>query len=102
MNINILIQLNYMDSFYCLVRIILNKKLSLYCFNCSVPEIIGHKISLVSSPICFTAKCSKNIIKLLSLHSGFNLISINHISYLAIELYKAELSLVLEQIYIQN
>jgi len=91
-----------MDSFYCLVRIILNKKLALYCFNCISPEVISYKFSVVSSPICFTANSSKHIIKLLSLHSCFNLISVNHMSYLAIELYKAELSLILEQVYIQN
>nr|YP_009300570.1 hypothetical protein BI106_gp038 [Campylaephora sungminbooi]AKU47489.1 hypothetical protein [Campylaephora sungminbooi]ALN11936.1 hypothetical protein 121 [Campylaephora sungminbooi] len=91
-----------MDSFYCLVRIILNKKLSLYCFNCIVPKDPSQKVLNLVHPICFTAKSSGNIIKLLSLHSCFNVIAVNHISYLAIELYKAELSLVLGQIYIQN
>nr|YP_010865310.1 hypothetical protein QQR83_pgp064 [Campylaephora boydenii]WGT74185.1 hypothetical protein [Campylaephora boydenii] len=91
-----------MDSLYCLVRIILNKKLSLYCFNYVIPKNFSQNVLNIVHPICFTAKSSDNIIKLLSLHSCFNAIAINHISYLAIELYKAELSLVLGQIYIQN
>ena len=91
-----------MDSFYCLVRIILNKKLSLYCFNYKVPQNINKKQIMISYPICFTAQSSYNIIKLLSLHSCIQLISASHLSYIAIELYKAELSLLLEQFYIQN
>lgn len=91
-----------MDSFYCLVRIILNKKLSLYCFNYVLSQNINTKKIITLYPICFTAKSSYNIMKLLSLYSTVSLISVSHISYIAIELYKAELSLVLEQLYIQN
>ena len=91
-----------MDSFYCLVRIILNKKLSLYCFDYTVPQMMDKNLYKTAFPICFTARSCNKIIKLLSLHSCFNCISINHISYLAIELYKAELSLSLEQTYTQN
>ena len=91
-----------MNSFYCLVRIILNKKIALYCFHCKVPQITDYNISNISCPICFTAKSFSKMIQLLSVHSCFNSITLSHMSYLAIELYKAELSLSLNQVYIQN
>lgn len=91
-----------MDSCYCLVRIILNKKLSLYYLNFKSSCKISYKVKKIDYPICFTAKSAENILKLLSLHSYFDLISINHAFYLGIEVYKAELSLFLKQIYIQN
>ena len=91
-----------MDSFYCLVRIILNKKISLYCFNYTSLKYIGHKKKKRCYPICFSAKFAQNIITLFSLHSYYNLVSINHAFYLGQELCKAELSLNLNQIYIQN
>lgn len=91
-----------MDPFYCLVRIILNKQLSLYCFNYNFSVNIDQKILKISYPLCFTAKSSKNILKLFSLHPCYNLISTNHAFYLAIELYKAELCLVLHQSYTQD
>jgi hypothetical protein len=91
-----------MDSFYCLVRIILNKKLSLYCFNYTSSKYVGEKTKNVYCPICFSAKSSKNLIRLFSLHYCYHFISINHAFYLGQELYKAELSLILNQIYIQN
>lgn len=91
-----------MDSFYCLVRIILNKQLSLYYLNRRSSSKLTYKIKRINYPICFTAKSAKNMIKLLSLHSYFDLIASNHAFYLGVELYKAELSLFLKQIYIQD
>nr|YP_009297004.1 hypothetical protein Ceram_071 [Ceramium japonicum]AOM66347.1 hypothetical protein Ceram_071 [Ceramium japonicum] len=91
-----------MDSFYCLVSIILNKKISLYCFKNTHSNYIAQKMTKICYPICFSAKSSKNILKLFSLHSYNNLISINHAFYLGQELYKAELSLFFNQVYIQN
>lgn len=99
---NIIYQLNYMDSFYCIVRIILNKKLSLFCFNYSSSVWMGQKIKRMYYPICFSAKSSTTIIKLFSLHSCYKIMSMNHALYLGKELYKAELSLILHQVYIQN
>ena len=91
-----------MDSFYCLVRIILNKQLSLYYLHFTSSRNFTNKIKTIDYPICFTARSSQNIIKLISLHSCFDLITHNHAFYLGRELYKAELSLFLKQIYIQN
>lgn len=91
-----------MDSCYCLVRIILNKKLCLYYLSFKSSHKISYKVKTIDYPICFTAQSAENIIKLLSLHAYFDLISINHAFYLGMELYKAELSFFLKQTYIQN
>lgn len=91
-----------MDSFYCLVRIPLNEKISLYCIYNNDTLNLRVKTYSLSYPICFTAESSEKIILLLSRHSIFTLFSINHALYLGKELYKAELSLLLKQYYLQD
>nr|QCI09129.1 hypothetical protein [Inkyuleea mariana] len=87
-----------MDNFYCLIRVIVHKKrkLSLYYFS--------HNITKQSFiyPICFTASNINVMFKLLSMHNCFNQASIYHILYIGQELYKAELCLAFNQIYIQE
>ena len=91
-----------MDSFYCLVRTILNKQLSLYCVSTNCSLNINQKDDLLIYPICFTSKSAHKTLYLLSLHNISSFFSIQHISYVSIELYKAELTIMLNQIYIQN
>lgn len=91
-----------MDSFYCLVRIIFNKKLSLYCFSSNCNLNINKKDNILIYPICFTSKSASKALHLFSLHNISYLFSIQHIGYVSIELYKAELTIMLNQIYIQN
>lgn len=91
-----------MDSFYCLVRTILNKQLSLYCVNLNCNLNINKKDDVLTYPTCFTSKSAYKTLYLLSLHNISSFFSIEHISYVSIELYKAELTIMLNQIYIQN
>nr|QCI04473.1 hypothetical protein [Antithamnion hubbsii] len=102
MNIKILIKLNYMDSFYCLVRIVLHEKIALYCIVKKDNFNYWNKSSIYLYPTCFTANSTNNIIKLLSLHDFFSISSFEHALYLGKELYKAEIALIFKQIYIQE
>ena len=102
MNINILIQLNYMDSFYCLVRIIFQKKIALYYMVKEDNFKSCEKKKLYLYPTCFTANSANSMIKLLSLHNFLYMSSIEHALYLGKELSKAEMALIFSQIYIQE
>ncbi len=102
MNIDILIKLNYMDSFYCLVRIMFQKKIVLYYIVKKDNLASYKKDSMYLYPTCFTANSANSMIKLLSLHNFFAMSSIKHALYLGKELYKAEIALIFNQIYIQE
>lgn len=91
-----------MDSFYCLVRIILNKTISLYCISLNCNINVSKKDDILIYPTCFTSKSAYKTLYLVSLHNISSLFSIQHIGYVSIELYKAELTIILNQIYIQN
>jgi len=91
-----------MDSLYCLVRIILNKKFSLYCLNLNCNLNVNKKDNILIYPTCFTSKSAYKTLYLLSLHNMSSFFSMQHISYVSIELYKAELTTTFNQMYIQN
>nr|YP_009510811.1 hypothetical protein [Gracilaria gracilis]AXI96484.1 hypothetical protein [Gracilaria gracilis] len=84
-----------MDSYYCLIKVVDNYKIICCCFpktNCPIRDY----------PICFTADNYSLINHLISQHNYINLFSIQHIQYISIELYKANLCLLLSQAYIQS
>nr|WCH58140.1 hypothetical protein [Cystoclonium purpureum f. stellatum] len=83
-----------MDNSYCLIRLNVNINISLYFFY------VDNNVS--QYPICITACQSDILYYLMSLHNSFRNLSINHYLYLGKELYKAELSLILKQKYIQD
>jgi len=90
-----------MDNFYCLIKIINNtEKIEIYCFRHFIK--ISDNKTFNSYPLCFTAYDFNSIFLLLSLHYLLNLLSLPHILYLGKELFKAELALFSEQIYIQE
>nr|YP_009295358.1 hypothetical protein BI108_pgp037 [Dasya binghamiae]AOH77370.1 hypothetical protein [Dasya binghamiae] len=92
--------MEYMDKFYCLIRVIKKKRIELYCFRRL--NNIDDNSFIYTYPICFTANSFKTITYLFNLHNIINMLSINHILYLGKELFKAELSLFSHQIYIQE
>nr|YP_009398869.1 hypothetical protein [Cliftonaea pectinata]ARW68135.1 hypothetical protein [Cliftonaea pectinata] len=53
-------------------------------------------------PTCFTANSSSIIFYLMSLHSSCNVLSTQHKLYLGKEIFKLEISIKLNQLYIQN
>nr|YP_009395959.1 hypothetical protein [Dasya naccarioides]ARW65145.1 hypothetical protein [Dasya naccarioides] len=85
-----------MDNGYFLIRVIKNFSIELYYFS-SVKNNYIYKY-----PICFCANDIYLIIDLISLHDLINTISFTHLIYLGKELYKAELSIFYNQIYIQE
>nr|YP_009296228.1 hypothetical protein Sebd_076 [Sebdenia flabellata]AOM65163.1 hypothetical protein Sebd_076 [Sebdenia flabellata] len=85
-----------MDNYYCTIRILNNKKISLYLWE---SEQNSKKMFY---PICFTAAYSDLLYNLICSHYYLNDLSINHLLYIGQELYKAELSLTLNQKYIQD
>nr|YP_010986223.1 hypothetical protein UYL67_pgp197 [Pachymeniopsis lanceolata]WOL37141.1 hypothetical protein [Pachymeniopsis lanceolata] len=89
-----------MDGFYCLIRLQKNRIISLCLFE-SIQANIGSYNKKIY-PICFTAVSADLMYILLSKHNLLKKFSINHILYIGQELYKAELSTVLKQVYIQN
>ena len=85
-----------MDNSYFLIRVMKNFSIELYYFS-SIK-----KSYIYNYPICFCANDINLIIDLLSLHDLINLISSTHLIYLGKELYKAQLSIFYNQIYIQE
>nr|YP_009396983.1 hypothetical protein [Spyridia filamentosa]ARW66169.1 hypothetical protein [Spyridia filamentosa] len=87
-----------MDNCYCIIKV-LNSVIIAYC---------AYKdLNAISSPfldyyICFTAHQSTHICRLLALHDFSENISLQHAFYLGQEFYKAEISLILSQEYIQE
>nr|YP_010986024.1 hypothetical protein NDC12_pgp194 [Polyopes affinis]WOL36942.1 hypothetical protein [Polyopes affinis] len=86
-----------MDDYYCSIRLYENKSITLFLFH---NNIISYKVN--TYPICFTASSISLIHMLLSKHHYFKSFSVNHILYIGQELYKAELSLMFDQVYVQN
>nr|YP_010195913.1 hypothetical protein LK221_pgp142 [Gracilaria bursa-pastoris]UAD83310.1 hypothetical protein [Gracilaria bursa-pastoris] len=84
-----------MDSYYCLIKIINNHKIA--CFI--LPQ---NTFYFYDYPICLTAYNYSSINQLMIQHDYINLLSIQHIQYISKELYKANLCLLLSQIYIQS
>nr|YP_009395138.1 hypothetical protein [Bryothamnion seaforthii]ARW63906.1 hypothetical protein [Bryothamnion seaforthii] len=88
-----------MDNSYSLIRIYKDKVIEFrcYCFCESIK-------SKYSYPICFTTRFNnlESIFYTLSLCTFFNLLSTKHKLYVGKELCKAEISIKLNQKYIQN
>nr|UAD84134.1 hypothetical protein [Gracilaria changii] len=83
-----------MESNYCLIQIT-----DYYKINCL---LIKKNISIQQYPICFTGYNYDLISQLIKQHDYGNSLSISHISYIFKELYKANLCLLLNQVYIQS
>nr|YP_010196941.1 hypothetical protein LK099_pgp141 [Crassiphycus corneus]UAD84745.1 hypothetical protein [Crassiphycus corneus] len=82
-----------MDSYYYLIKVIRHYKIvCLLKKNSGVHEY----------PICFTAYNYESVNQLINQHDYINLLCILHIQYISKELYKANLCLLLNQIYIQS
>nr|YP_009397815.1 hypothetical protein [Sonderella linearis]ARW67001.1 hypothetical protein [Sonderella linearis] len=87
-----------MDQNYNIICIGQNKFIELYYFNfntCYDTEIILY-------PVCFSAANTYLLFNLISLYNKFNIISTNHKLYLGKELFKAEVAIKINQIYIQD
>nr|YP_009393486.1 hypothetical protein [Bostrychia simpliciuscula]ARW62048.1 hypothetical protein [Bostrychia simpliciuscula] len=87
-----------MDTSYILIRIHNKKTIELHYFICS----LYYNSIIYSYPICFTANSSYVMFILLSLHKSFHFLTTEHKLYLGKELYKAEISIQLNQKYIQE
>nr|YP_009398219.1 hypothetical protein [Thaumatella adunca]ARW67405.1 hypothetical protein [Thaumatella adunca] len=88
-----------MDNNYSLIRILNQEMIELCCFNNNYScNCIYHY------PICFTVHFSSvyRMFVLLSIFSGTDLLSTQHKLYLGKEIFKAHLSIKLEQNYIQE
>lgn len=85
-----------MDCSYFLIRVVKNFSIELYYYSSKKNNYI------YNYPICFCANDIHLIIDLLNLHDFINMISSTHLIYLGKELYKAELSIFFNQIYIQE
>ena len=82
-----------MHNSYCLIRLISSRFLSLFLFK---------KINDSGYPICLFASSSNSIYQLIAIHDVYQGISIDHCLYLGRELYKAELTAELGQLYVQR
>nr|BCB92343.1 hypothetical protein [Grateloupia asiatica] len=89
-----------MDNFYCLIRLQKNRTISLCLFESIQNSLENYDKNIY--PICFTAVSADSMYILLSKHDLFKKLSINHVLYLGQELYKAELSVIFNQSYVQN
>nr|YP_009497928.1 orf83 [Gracilaria changii]ART65192.1 orf83 [Gracilaria changii] len=83
-----------MESNYCLIQITDDYKI-----NCL---LIKKNMSIYQYPICFTGYNYDLINQLIKQHDCGNSLSISHIKYIFKEVYKANLCLLLNQIYIQS
>nr|YP_009396369.1 hypothetical protein [Polysiphonia scopulorum]ARW65555.1 hypothetical protein [Polysiphonia scopulorum] len=87
-----------MNSSYILIKVSNNEKIEVYYFN------NGNRFSSIYNyPVCFFTYF-KNIDQLfvvLSLFNGVNVLSTQHKLYLGKEIHKAQLSILMQQIYIQ-
>nr|YP_010196736.1 hypothetical protein LKZ11_pgp143 [Gracilaria cliftonii]UAD84540.1 hypothetical protein [Gracilaria cliftonii] len=83
-----------MDSHYCLIKVTSHNKI--------ICLLIKKNPCICEYPICFTASNYNLVNKLINQHHYSNLLSISHIQYISKELYKANLCLLLNQIYIQS
>lgn len=81
-----------MDDYYCLVKLTVSHYLVVSIFN----------NNYASYPICLFANSSHLLYQLIVAHDVHQNISIGHCLYLARELYKAELAMQLDQLYIQK
>lgn len=86
------------DNLYFLIKIIKSEKIELYCINSG----INLNTDRYNYPLCFTAFKSNVIIELLCLYDKLNFLPTSHGLYLGQELHKAEISCIINQIYIQN
>nr|YP_009391820.1 hypothetical protein [Acrosorium ciliolatum]ARW59964.1 hypothetical protein [Acrosorium ciliolatum] len=86
------------DNLYCLIKVLEGQKIELYCIN----NEVNINISKYNYPLCFTAFKSNFIIELFCLYDNLNFLSTYHALYLGQELYKAEVSYAINQIYIQS
>jgi len=91
-----------MDLFYCLIRVVFHKKIAIYFVVRKDQFNSSNQCCINLYPTCFTAYSANSLIKLLSLHECFSISSIEHLLYLGKELYKAEIALIFNQIYIQE
>nr|YP_009510402.1 hypothetical protein [Gracilaria caudata]AXI96075.1 hypothetical protein [Gracilaria caudata] len=82
-----------MDSYYSLIKVIHHYKI--VC-------LLKTKSCVYEYPVCFTADNYNSVNQLINQHDYINLFSIVHIQYISKELYKANLCLMLNQIYIQS
>nr|YP_010985820.1 hypothetical protein RMF00_pgp199 [Grateloupia asiatica]WOL36738.1 hypothetical protein [Grateloupia asiatica] len=89
-----------MDNFYCLIRLQKNKVILLFLFESIQSGVENYNKKVY--PICFTAVSADLMYILLSKHNLLKKFSINHILYIGQELYKAELSILFNQLYVQN
>lgn len=88
-----------MDNSYALIRICNKKTIQVYYFLYS----LYYNPTICKYPICFTANNSYLMFMLLSVHKTFcSLTTTNHKLYLGKELYKAEISIQLNQEYVQE
>nr|YP_008144696.1 hypothetical protein [Grateloupia taiwanensis]AGO19819.1 hypothetical protein [Grateloupia taiwanensis] len=89
-----------MDDFYCLIRLQKNRTISLCLFESIQNNIKNYNKNVY--PICFTAVSADSMYILLSKHDLVKKLSMNHVLYIGQELYKAELSVIFDQSYVQN
>lgn len=89
-----------MDTSYVLVNICNKKTIELRYFNFKFN--IYYNCIIYRYPICFTAYNAHIMFSLMSLYKDLNFLSTQHKLYLGKELYKAEISIKLNQIYIQE
>lgn len=87
-----------MDTAYILIRVCSKKTIELHYFKCSV----YYNDTINRYPICFTSDSIYLMFFLVSLHKEFSFLSTQHKLYLGKELYKAEISIQLNQQYIQQ
>nr|YP_009392649.1 hypothetical protein [Bostrychia tenella]ARW61211.1 hypothetical protein [Bostrychia tenella] len=87
-----------MDTSYVLIRVYNQETIEVYYFKCNT----YCNRTLYKYPICFTANNIHCMFILISLHNEFIFLSTQHKLYLGKELYKAEISIQLNQQYIQE
>nr|YP_009293669.1 hypothetical protein Rhodyp_073 [Rhodymenia pseudopalmata]AOM64351.1 hypothetical protein Rhodyp_073 [Rhodymenia pseudopalmata] len=87
-----------MDKYYCVIRIASDQLINLYLwkYNRSL-RCIGNLY-----PVCFSGHSADSLHQLIQVHYIHRHLSLIHVFYIAQELYKAELSLFFNQIYIQS
>lgn len=86
------------DDVYCIIKISKSKIIELY-----IIEYLLHNHNCHDSyPLCFMSDNSSLIIQLLNLYDDIALLSIQHALYLGQEVYKADIALITNQIYIQD
>ncbi len=90
-----------MDNTYCIIRNIYNKKIEL-CIYDIIENNININTIYLKYPICCTASNTRQLFHLLNLIEKVAFLSPQHILYIGKELYKAEISVLIHQKYIQE